>query len=153
MAPTRKLPDISTLLHWRDDEHLTQADMAARIYATTGVRVSRGAISAALSRAGKTTAKARYVECLPWRVGTAHLTEYPARMLRLLGRARAGGELPEVEAARLRNWLEVLQREDAVVGYDPDNAAQGFHYIDRRPGEGDDGIPIRRRRIHTLPRV
>ena len=148
MARPRKLPDMNTLIRWRD-EGLTQQQMADRVWMTTGEKVSRGSISAALVRAGKSSDKPRYKDTVPWKVQQQHLTEYPVRMLRLLGRRRAGLPLKPEEDQRLDNWLAVLKREKAVVGYDPDNPEQGFHYIDPKGSDGRDGIPIRRQRIWT----
>lgn len=151
MAKPRKLPDNGTLLHWVEDEHLTHQQCADRIYAETGEHVARSAVSAALSRAGVARQKARYQDTLPWRVKVNHLKEYPARMLRLLGRRRAGSELSENESQRLDSWLRMLADENAVVGYDPDNAQQGFHYIDPQGDDGKDGIPIHRQKVRTQP--
>lgn len=151
VAPPRKLPDIGTLLHWIEDEGLTHEQIAQRIYVDTGVHVSRGSISAALSRAGKTADKLRYEDTVPWRVREIHLREYPVRMLRALGRRRAGLPMSDNDNQRLDNWLAHLERENAVVAYDPDNEQQGFHYIDPSPGDGDDGVPIHRQRVFTLP--
>lgn len=150
MAPPRKVPDIGQLIAWRD-LGWTHQQMADHIYEETGHPVARSTISAALSRAGKAQSKDRFTDTLPWRVQVHHLKEYPARMLRLLGRQRAGGELSDNEAKRLQSWLGMLAEHDAVVGYDPDNPDQGFHYIDPEPGDGSDGIPIHRHTIRTQP--
>ena len=150
MAPPRKVPDINQLLTWRD-QGLTHQQMADLIYETTGHPVSRSTISSALSRAGKADSKDRYIDTIPWRVRTIHLKEYPARMLRLLGRRRAGGTLSANEQHRLHSWLTMLADGQAVVGYDPDNDEQGFHYIDPSGNDGHDGIPIHRKRIYTKP--
>ena len=148
MAMTRKLPDTGQLVSWVE-LGWTHQRIADHIYATTGQTVSRTSISAALSRAGKTAEHPRYKDCLPWRVETRHLTEYPARMLRLLGKRRAGGQLTDNENKRLDSWLQALAEANAVVGYDPDCEGQGFHYVDPLPGADTAGIPIRTRRIHT----
>jgi hypothetical protein len=88
----------------------------------------------------------RYKEELPWRVKGEHLTQYQARMLRLLGRRRAGSELTDEEDARLDSWMESLEENKWVVGYAPDDG--GFIYVDAdEVGDGSDGIPIRRRSI------
>lgn len=148
MAMTRKLPDTGQLVSWVE-LGWTHHQIADHIYTTTGQTVSRTSISAALSRAGKTSAAHRYKDTLPWRVETRHLTEYPASMLRLLGKQRAGGTLTDNEQQRLASWLQALAEANAVVGYDPDCEGQGFHYIDPAEGDGSDGIPIRTRRIRT----
>lgn len=152
MAPPRKTPDISQLLMWRD-LGWTHQQMVDHIFATTGIIVARSSISAALSRAGRTTTQERYADCLPWKVRTRHLKEYPAQMLRLLGKRRHGVPMSEEQERRLDVWLSSLRQANAIVGYDPDNDEKGFHYIDPRPGEGDNGVPIRRSEIRTRPFV
>lgn len=75
-----------------------------------------------------------------------HLTQYPARMLRLLGRRRAGFALSDDEAVRLDAWLEGLEEKELIVAYAPDGG--GFLYVDAdEVGDGRDGIPIRARVI------
>lgn len=151
MARPRILPDAKTLKRWVEVEHLTHAQIAERIYRETGEQVARSTVSAALSRAGLAGTRPRYKRTLPWTVTTIHLAEYPARMLRLLGR-RLDGERPlnDEENRRLDSWLDMLEAERMVVAYDPDNLEQGFHYIDRGRGDGKDGIPIRRKPVRTL---
>lgn len=154
MPAARKLPDMGTLLRWRG-EGLTHQAIAERWFQQTGIIVSRSTISAALHRAGKTATMPRYDECLPWRVRTVHLKETPARMLRFLGATREGRRLAARDKRALDNWLRRLDESKLVVGYDPDNEQQGFHYVPRRGSEGRNGIPIRRqplrRRVADLP--
>jgi hypothetical protein len=129
------------------EEGLTHVEIAERILATTGQRVSRSTVSVALSRAGLTKEAARYKEELPWKLRGEHLTQYPARMLRLLGRRRAEIELTDEEDARLDAWLEGLEEKQLVVAYSPD---RGFLYVDAdEKNDGADGVPIRRRVIHA----
>ena len=123
----------------------SHADIAAHVEKTTGQQVQRSAVSAALSRAGLTKATPRYKEEIPWRVSEGHLTEYPVRMLRLLGRKRRGLPMNEEEEDRLSSWMEQLAEWDAVVAYSP---SVGFMYVAADEiGDWDNGIPIRRRTI------
>lgn len=127
---------------------LTHSEIADWIYENTGVRVSRSTVSSALSRAGLTVAGNRFRDELPWKVRADHLTQYPARMLRLLGRVRSGIELTEEEQERLDAWLDALEEKDLVVAYAPEY--KGFIYVEAdeirdRPA----GIPIRRRLIEN----
>ncbi len=147
MAAERILPDNATLQRWIQDEGLTHQQIADRVYLTTGERVTRSSISAALSRAGLSKNTLRYNEEIPWRVSVGHIVEYPARMLRLLGRQRNGLTISDNEAGRLESWLEKLEADNAVVGYDPDSQ-YGFYYVEKEPGEGANGVPIRVQRIH-----
>lgn len=126
--------------------HQQIVDYVAEKY---GVKVSRSSVSAALSRAGLTEREGmRYKDELPWKVRGEHLTQYQARMLRLLGRRRAEMELTDEEESRLDAWLESLDEREIVVAYAPDDG--GFIYVDADEiGDGDGGIPIRRRLIHS----
>lgn len=127
---------------------MTHQQIADHWLNTTGVKVSRSTVSVALSRAGLTREAMRYREELPWKVKTEHLTQYQARMLRLLGRRRQGVELTGDEDSRLEAWLEDLEDNKWVVAYAPDN--DGFIYVDSdETGDGANGIPIRRRPIHS----
>lgn len=143
MGAPRILPDNATLRHWVEDEHLTHQQIADRVFRETGQSVSRSSVSAALSRAGISANQARYREELPWRVKVEHITEYPARMLRTLGRRRSGQPLSATEERRLDSWLKQLEDDHAVVGYDPDSRF-GFYYIEKDDRiDGLNGIPIR----------
>ena len=81
----------------------------------------------------------KYPEEIPWTVKEQHLTAYPCRMLRLLGRRRAGIQNSQEQDDRLDAWLDQLRREGAVVAYVP-NTPQGFFYVAGEPNEK--GIPI-----------
>jgi hypothetical protein len=127
------------------EQGLTHQEIADWVLEHLGHRVSRSTVSVALSRAGLSKEAMRYKRELPWKVKADHLTEYPARMLRLLGRRRAEGELTDDEDARLDAWLEALEEREIVVAYSPE---RGFLYVDADEiGDGNDGIPIRRRAI------
>jgi hypothetical protein len=148
MAAPRLLPPAQELKKLVDLGY-THADIAEHVFVTTGIQVARSAVSAALSRAGLTTRDGvRYKDELPWRVKAEHLTQYPARMLRLLGRRRGGLELLDDETARLDAWLENLADNELVIAYCPDGG--GFLYVDAdEVGDGSHGVPIRKRVIHT----
>lgn len=145
MAAPRLLPPTSELAKLVEDG-LTHAQIAERVERTTGVRVSRTAISVALHRAGLSKDAMRYKTELPWKVRGEHLTQYPARMLRLLGRRRVGMELTAEESERLDAWLEGLVEKDLVVAYAPDYEGFLYVYADERE-DRPDGVPIRRRTI------
>lgn len=147
MPAHRLLPDNATLKRWVEDEGLTHQQIADRVYAETGNRVARATVSAALHRAGLSKPVSRYTDEIPWRVKVEHIKEYPARMLRTLGRRRAGLPLTELENTRLDAWLAKLERDHAVIGYAPDSI-YGFYYIEKDDKtDGLDGIPIRRQTI------
>lgn len=146
MAAPRLLPPVQDLKKLVD-KGLTHQQIADEVFRKTGHRVSRTAISAALSRAGLTEREGhRYKEEIPWTVKTQHLTQYPARMLRLLGRNNYGTVLSAEESERLNAWLNMLEDSDAVVAYCPEGP--GFIYVKADEiHDGQGGIPIRRRTI------
>lgn len=151
MPAHRLLPDNATLARWvappPEGLGLTHQQVADRVYTETGERVSRSTVSAALHRAGISKPTARYSEEIPWKVKIEHIREYPARMLRTLGRRRAGLSLTDVENARLDAWLAKMERDHTVVGYAPDST-YGFYYIEKDDAfDGVNGIPIRRQTI------
>lgn len=145
MPAPRLLPsdrDLARLV----EQGLTHQQIADWVLSELGHKVSRSTVSVALSRAGLSREAMRYHEEIPWKVRAEHLTQYPARMLRLLGRRRQSIELTVEEDGRLDGWLESLEERDIVVAYAPDNG--GFIYVDTdEVGDGQDGIPIRRRTI------
>lgn len=145
MAAPRLLPPASELARLVE-QGLTHQQIAEHVLTTTGQKVSRSTVSVALSRAGLAKDAMRYKDELPWKVRAEHLTQYPARMLRLLGRRRAGVELNEDEDSRLDAWMESLEEHNLIVAYAPDN--NGFIYVEPDEiGDASDGVPIRRRTV------
>lgn len=144
MPAHRLLPsdqDLARLVR----QGLTHQQIVDWVEENLGHRVSRSTVSVALSRAGLSKEAMRYRDELPWKVKADHLTEYPARMLRLLGRRRAGIEMTADEDSRLDAWLDALEEREIVVAY---SREQGFLYVDSDEiGDGKNGIPIRQRII------
>jgi hypothetical protein len=125
---------------------MTHQEIADHIYETTGQRVTRGAVSSAVSRAGLSRTARRYEDTVPWRVKIEHSKHYAARMLRLLGRQRLGDTLQDTDQTRLDAWLKRMQDEGVVVAYIPESE-EGFHYVRPPKGWKDEGIPVDRRTI------
>ena len=148
MPAHKILPEKSTLELWLR-EGLTHAEMAEKVYQTTGHRVSRSTISVAIHRAGLSETRTRHREEIPWRLKGKDLVSYPVRMLRLLARQRAGEGINDEEVKRLQNWLTMLEEENAVVAYDPDSTPSIF-YIERQPEDPVD-IPIHVQRVWLNP--
>lgn len=73
---------------------------------------------------------------IPWSVREEHRWDYKLQMLRLEARARAGEPVREADAARHRNFIDMLRESNAVVHYDPDTEA-GFFLVARRPEDTD----------------
>ena len=143
MPAPRILPDNATLRRWVQDEGLTHEQVTQRVYETTGHKVARSTVAAALHRAGLTKKQSRYEKELPWRVKAQHAAAYPARMLRNLGRIRQGGSLPGDELARFHTWIERMESEQVVVCYDPGSDVGFFYQPAGQPGDFPDGTPIR----------
>jgi hypothetical protein len=137
--PARLLPD-KTKLRSLVDAGLTHQQIADWINENMGLDVKRSTIASAISRAGLSEATARYKEELPWRVRQEHLKHYAPRMLRLLGRRRAGLPLTEDQNQRLDSWINQLKSDSAVVVYIPDTE-EGFHYVGGTWDHPD--VPIR----------
>lgn len=147
MPAPKILPPISELTKLVE-QGLTHQEIVDHLRATQGIWVSRSTVSVALSRAGLTQSARRYRSEIPWKVRGEHLTQYPARMLRLLGRRNAGHELTGDEASRLDSWVESLAERGFVVAYAPDGP--GFIYVDAdEVGDGAGGLPIRKRVIQS----
>ena len=148
MPARKQVPDKNTFERWIA-AGLTQAEMRERIETEFGERVTRSAVAQAIVRYGLSTEKERYDREIPWRVRDIHLAAYPARMLRLLGRRRAGKPMTDREEQRLDSWLARLKADRAVVAYDPTHP-DGFGYVPRLPGDPRD-VPIRKAEVR-LPR-
>lgn len=149
MAPVTRTPDCTTLRRWRD-EGLTQKQMVERTWEELGERVTRSAIANAMVRCNLAGERPRYEEEVPWSINPAHATSHPLKMLRLLGRRRAGNNLTERETEMLDSWLGTLKSKKWIVAYDPDDI-QGFHYISSQYKDHKRPIPIRVKRINMNP--
>lgn len=137
MAATRLLPsdrELERLL----DEGLTHQQIADRVQQKTGQRVTRAAVSVAVSRAGLADRRQRYDEMIPWRVKVAHQSSYDLWMLRIAARLDRGVAVAEDERGRFNRWKDRLDEEDLVVDYDPKEES-GFIYRPRRQGV-DNGL-------------
>lgn len=148
--PARRLTPPKNELIRMLDAGMTHGEIAEAWSKKTGETVKRSSVSVAAHRYGLTEPRHRYTEEIPWRLSGKDLRAYPVRMLRLLGRRRMGESLEIVETKRLDSWLALLQRENAVVAFDPDSSPSVF-YTDREPGD-DPNIPIRKQRVYLRPR-
>ena len=148
MPVPRLIPD-STELRRLVRQGKTHAEIADLVYERTGQRVTRGAVSSAISRAGLSSPANRYKDQLPWRVRIEHSKHYAARMLRLLGRREGGEELNEQDVARLDAWLDRLRAEGVIVAYAPDTE-EGFFYVKPPKGYRRRGAPILRQEVRAV---
>jgi hypothetical protein len=141
MAPPTKAPDRNTLERWRDEGY-TQAEMVELTREQFGVELTRSAIANAMSRYGLGADGNRYADTVPWRVNTIHATAHPLKMLRLIGRRRAGNSMSTRESDSLDSWLRTMKGQRLIIGYDP-NDAIGFYFIDEKYKDHDEDIPMR----------
>ena len=116
---------------------MTHDAIADLVFEQTGQRLGRSTISAAIVRAGLAEPQ-RYEAELPWTIKIEHQRDYPAKMLRCLGRKRAGLEITDDEQKRLTSWLERMERDNTVVAYD---STRGFGYGPRSKEDPAD-LPI-----------
>jgi len=143
MARPRLLPSDAELTKMVE-KGMSHQEIRDEIERAYHVNVSRSTVSVAIMRAGLSEEGHRYKDTVPWKVRTGHATEYPVRMLRLLGRDKSGQPLDRNEQKRLASWLEMLERERVVVAYCPDSEGEGFHYVDEKYRQGPNAdIPIR----------
>lgn len=133
--PTKVIPDSQVEQMFR--RGMTPTEVRDEL-ARQGIDVSRAAITNWRSRRGMPSLRQRYSEFIPWDLLAAHRHRHPAKMLRLAGRRAAGGEVPPSLQADLDRWLDNLEANDMVVGYDPE-LPDGWFYHVRRPGV-DDGL-------------
>lgn len=122
------------------DNDMTHQEIADHLTRQFGRPVTRASVTSAIRRANLPKRNPRYQEEIPWRVRQEHLTHYAARMLRLLGRRRAGQLDDDDLNARLDGWLAQLREDHAVVTYVPDTD-EGFFYVD---GDFDGELPVLR---------
>lgn len=147
--PARKATPTKNDLERYLEQGLTHEQIVEEHYRKTGERVARSSVSVAISRYGLSEARHRHTETIPWKLTGKDLRAYPIRMLRLLGRRRSGEKLSPEETRRLDSWLTILDRENAVVAWDPDSTPSIF-YTDREPTD-DPEVPIRRQRVWLRP--
>ena len=146
--PPRKLPPNEELIKM-SRSGMTHKQIAEKVSQETGENISRAAVTLALSRAGEPAKNPRYSDEIPWVVSQEHVNEWPVRMLRLLGRRRAGHTLNDREVGQLERWMSWMHKNNAVVGYCP-TCSPGFYYIlADESGDEPDGIPIRPRPLSS----
>jgi len=142
MGAKKLLPDNRTLVNWVERGY-SHDEITRLVYEETGNQVSRGAIAAALSRAGLTEVRPRYEIEVPWKVKAKHQQATAVRMLRNLGRVRAGGTLSVDEQKKFDSWVTRMEDDNLVVAYDPESEPGFFYVTADQPGDYPDGTPIR----------
>lgn len=106
---------------WMQEQYLKKYDLEVSITMFSNFRRRRGL-------------EPRYVrddELIPWKVEPEHRFAYPLQMLRAEARRRAGHEASDLERETLEGFKRTLERENAVVHYEP-STEQGFFLVERR---------------------
>lgn len=131
------VPDKTQLSRYLE-RGLTQQQIVEQWEADSGLRATRSAIAMAMNRYGLSSARPRprYDEMLPWQVRLEHASHNDARMLRLEGRRRKGGDLTVKEKRILQQWKQLLEERHAVILYDP-ATEQGWWWVPRTEEDDD----------------
>lgn len=129
------LPPKEELVKMRDQE-MTHQDIADEVFRRTGEKVTRGAVTMALRRAGITGTVRRYTDLIPWRVKTLHEHSYHLAMLRFEARRRRELPLTQEQERRLDGWLARLAAEHLAVLYEP-TSPDGFYLVPRADTDSD----------------
>lgn len=142
----RKIVDEQELIRWFEEGKTYQwmADEYRRKY---NIDTQLSMFGNFRRRHGLTRRITRDDELIPWHVKTEHRWAYPVAMLRVEARQRDQKPVSEDELHRLVSWRAMLDKENAVVYYDPDTE-DGFFYVPRE--EGDTDIIRRPRRKTTM---
>jgi hypothetical protein len=104
-----------------------------RFYRDKCVDVTQSAISQAISSGRIKFDTDRASGGIPWALRPEHRWSNTARMLRAQNRLDAGHDIGQSLIPQLKAWRARLEREDAVIHYDPDTV-QGFSLVSRRAG-------------------
>lgn len=125
------------LERWLDDG-LTRQQIIDQVAELSGrPKMSKAAVSMAMSRWGIPTRRARYTKTLPWRVLGGHGMAKEAVRLRTLGRLLAGDEPTEKDRHQLELWIEILREAGSPVIVYYADSPDGFY-------------PVRREKADTL---
>ena len=129
------VPPVEDLRRMRDQK-MTHQEIADEVFARTGERVTRNAVTMALTRAGVQGTVRRYSDLIPWRVKPKHEHDYHLAMLRFEARRRRELPLTEAQNRRLDGWLARLDHKGVVVFYEPDSP-DGFYLLPRQETDAD----------------
>lgn len=115
---------------WMVDEYLRKYNLEVSRSMFANFRKNRG-LPRRITRDDK---------LLPWEIKPEHRYSWAPTMLRFEARRRAGIKpLSEREEHELNAWLAGLERDNAVVHYDPDTE-QGWFLVPPRKGIDNDLI-------------
>lgn len=134
MAPG-KIVDEGEVLRWFE-EGRTYKWMAEEYLRKYNIEIGISGFSQFRRRKGLSRRIPRNDQLIPWKVKQEHRFAYPLMMLRVEARKRDGYKLRESDKDRLASYLSMLEREGAVIHYEPDTE-QGFFLVPRQPGDHD----------------
>lgn len=146
-----KIVDEKEVTRWIE-EGRTYREMSEEYLEKYNLEVSPTMFSNFRSRHGLDGRIVRNDQLIPWKILPQHRYAWSANMLRAEGRKRAGRTLSPAESDQLAGWHRTLEREGAVVHYDPDTE-QGFFLVPPRPGIDTDLIRVPDRRTTVRPTV
>lgn len=132
MPARSKVQDLQEAMRWLEEGRTYQwiVDEYHRKY---NVATSISMWAALRRRHGIKTRIVRDDVLIPWAVNAEHRHAHAVSMLRTEARRRAGKALTPAMAEMLNAWLSGLERDGAVVHYDPDTS-EGWWYVPRRDG-------------------
>lgn len=144
-----KIVDEAEVIRWIE-EGRTYREMTETYLEKYNLQVSPTMFSNFRSRRGLDGRIVRDDNLIPWQIKPEHRYAWAANMLRVEGRRRAGKNVSPNEAEQLAGWKRTLEREGAVIHYDPDTA-QGFFLVPPRPDVDTDLIRVPDRRTTVRP--
>lgn len=130
-----KIVDEQEVLRWFD-EGKTYREMVELYEEKYQLQVGHSMFGNFRRRRGLERRISRDDNLIPWEVKPDHRYKYPILMLRAEARRREGKELSEKRAAEVDRWLASLERDGAVLHYDPDTE-QGWWYVHRTAADAD----------------
>ncbi|MCU7821421.1 hypothetical protein [Kitasatospora sp. DSM 101779] len=131
----RKIVNESEVIRWFE-EGRTYAWMVEEYRRKYGIETVQSMWGNFRRRRGLDRRLTRDDHLIPWAVKPEHRWAYPVIMLRTEARRRDGKTLTGNDSDRLATWLRMLDDENRVVHYDA-GTTEGFHYVQREPGDRD----------------
>lgn len=148
MGRPQLIPNVDTLIKWRDVEGLTQTQITDRINELNKQQdgpsyrpISRSTVSVALHRAGEQqVTRTRYADEIPWSpIKREHANDFRQVMLRCWARTNRGLKLNRQMQAEYDSFVVRMKDAGAVITYTPE---RGFFAVKARPGIDTDLIRL-----------
>lgn len=144
MPARSKVQDMQEALRWLEEGKTYQwcVDEYLRKY---NIETTISMWAALRRRNGIDNRIVRDPDLIPWAVKQEHRHSHAVSMLRAEARRRAGKTLTPMMGEMLEVWKAGLERDGAVVHYDP-TTEEGWWYVSRREGIDTDLIRVPERR-------